>query len=88
MLFIHSVDLIVRVSRRAGGQAVGFAGGRAGRKCWEMLLCGVYTGFSWLDVGTVTNSWEGRNTLPDDIKCRDYLDKLSYYYLLKVCSTV
>jgi len=46
------------------------------------VVVGIYTGFSWLDVGTVTNSWEDPNTLPYDIKCREYLDNLSYSYLL------
>jgi hypothetical protein len=64
-------------------------GGRAGRlKILRNIAVGVYTGFSWLDVGTVTNIWEGGNNLPDDIKCREYLDKLSYYQLLKECSAV
>lgn len=49
---------------------------------------GVFIGFSWLHVGTVTNSWEGVNNLPDDIKRKEYLDKLSYYQPLAECSAV
>jgi hypothetical protein len=64
-------------------------GGRAvGQEILRNIVVGVFTGFSWLDVGTATNSWEGVNNLPDDIKRKEYLDKLSYYQPLIECFAV
>jgi hypothetical protein len=64
-------------------------GGRTvGQEILRNIAVGVFTGFSLLDVGTATNSWEGGKYLPDDIKRNEYLDKLSYYQPLIECSDV
>lgn len=66
-----------------------WVGGRTvGQEILRNIAVGVFTGFSLLDVGTATNSWEGGKYLPDDIKRNEYLDKLSYYQPLIECSDV